>query len=259
MRLSFNPGSSFIISPAADGPSQGLTPDTEIDGGEGTTNLATIFGITGRYTTWKHIKGNALSIYKMEPVWISDLEEAALKLASNNVPIQPITLCLAKDGNFYVPIVARYELFRSGKKRCYVAFIPSQSRNFGSTMRSSILLTGLIVSVRFRQRVLPIVAELKAIQSGDAAANRQMDVLCKLLRELVAIENEAVEFGLPAVRDEHDEPPLLDAFRDEPKKEELRREILDWAVIRNTFIEKSRRRPAPRRTRPSLQLTRPIT
>ena len=193
----------------------------------------------------------------MEPVWISDLEEAALKLSSNNVPIQPITLCLAKDTNFYVPIMARYELFRSGKKRCYVAFIPSQSRNFASTMRSSILLTGLILSVRFRQRVLPIVAELKAIRPGDAAANRRMDVLSKLLRELVAIENEAVEFGLPAVRDEHDEPPLGDAFRDGPKKEEFRREILDWAVIRNTFIEKVA--DVGSSVLRELQLTRPTT
>ena len=128
---------------------------------------------------------------------------------------------------------------------------------FASTMRSSILLTGLILSVRFRQRVLPIVAELKAIRPGDAAANRRMDVLSKLLRELVAIENEAVEFGLPAVRDEHDEPPLLDAFRDGPKKEEFRREILDWAVIRNTFIENVA--ASARRQDLSLQLTRPTT
>jgi hypothetical protein len=233
----FQPRISFIVSPSGDSPSNGLAPETEIDG-EATTTLANIFGITGRFSTWKHIKENALSIYKMEPVWIADLEQAVLNLANNNVPIQPVTLCLGRDGNFYAPIVTRYELFRSGKKKCYIVFIPSQSRNFASTMRSSILLTGLILSVRFGQRVLPTAAELKAIQPGDAGANRRMDILCKLLQELVAIENEAIEFGLPVVRDEHDEPPLLDAFRDGSTKEELRREILKWTVIRNTFIEK---------------------
>jgi hypothetical protein len=234
----FQPRISFFIFPSSEILASGLTPDTEIDGGDGTANLATIFGITGRFTKWKNIKANALSIYNMEPLWIADLEAAILSIATDTVPKQPETLCLAKDGNFYIPIVARYEPFRSGKKRCYVVFIPSQSRRFAITMRSSTLLTGLILSVRFRQRILPITTELKNIQPSNTAAARQMDVLGKLLHELVAIENEAVEFGLEVVKDEHDDPPLVSAFRDGPKKEELRAEISKWATIRNTLLQK---------------------
>ena len=244
----FQPRISFFIYPSSDILASGLTPDTDIDGGDGTQNLATIFGITGRFTKWKNIKANALSIYNMEPLWVDDLEAAILSIATDKVPKQPETLCLANDGNFYVPIVARYEPFRSGKKRCYVAFIPSQSRRFAITTRSSTLLTGLILSVRFRQRILPIITELKGIQPSNTAAARQMDILCKLVRELVAIENEAVEFGLQIVRDEHDDPPLVSAFRDGSKKEELRAEISKWATIRNTLFQKVAEARSPERS-----------
>ncbi len=248
----FQPRISFFIYPSADIFASGLTADTEIDGGEGTQNLATIFGITGRFTKWKNIKANALSIYCMEPLWVADLEAAIRSIASDKVPKQPETLCLANDGNFYIPIVARYEPFQNGKKRCYVAFIPSQSRRFAITQRSSTLLTGLILSIRFRQRILPIITDLKSIQPSNTAAARQMDVLSKLLRELVAIENEALEFGLGVVRDEHDDPPLVNAFRDGPKKEELRAEISKWATIRNTLFQKVvEARPPEKSTSPA--------
>jgi hypothetical protein len=234
----FQPRISFFINPSSDILTSGLTPDTDIDGGEGTQNLATMFGIVGQNAKWKNIKANARSMYNMEPLWVADLEAAILNIATDKVPRQPETLCLAHDGNFYIPVVARYEPFRSGKKRCYIAFIPSQSRQFAITMRSSALLTGLILSVRFRQRILPFTTELKSIQASNTAATRQMDVLCKLLHELAAIENEAVEFGLQVCRDEHDDPPLVNAFRDGPKKDELRAEILKWTTIRNTLFQK---------------------
>jgi hypothetical protein len=207
-----------------------------------------MFGITGRFTKWKDVKANALSIYNMEPLWIADLEAAILSIANDKVPKQPETLCLAKDNNFYIPIVARYQPFRSGKKRCYAVFIPSQSKRFAITMRSSTLLTGLILSVRFRQRILPVTMELKAIQPGNTAAARQMEILAKLLRELVAIENEAVEFGLQVVKDEHDDPPLVAAFRDGPKKDELRGEIVKWATLRNGLFQRFTEARLPERS-----------
>jgi hypothetical protein len=141
--------------------------------------------------------------------------------------------------------VARYKFYRNGVKKCYVVFVPSPNKKFAVSMRSSVLLAGLILSVRFRQRVLPIVVDLKAAQLVGGASSKQMELLLKLQRELVAIETEAVEFGLPVVRDEHDDPPMLNSFREGETKERLRGEITKWSTIRNTLFDKLSSARAP--------------
>ena len=83
-----------------------------------------------------------------------------------------------------------------------------------------------------------MVLELNAVQPNDNAAIKQMELLTKLQKELVSIEIEAVEFGLPVVKDEHEDPPLLNAFREGDIKEKLRDEITKWTLIRNALLDK---------------------
>jgi hypothetical protein len=232
----FQPRISFKLPAPNDNDPAGLTPGTAVVGEDNT--LATIFGIAGGSTTWSDIKTNAVSSHGAEPLWIADVEGSAREVARGKVPPQTEFLCIASDGNFYRPIVARYEKYRSNAKKCFVVFIPSRNRQFAVSQRTSLLLSALILSIRFRQRVLPIVADLKAVQPGASGTLKKMDSLNKLQKEIIAIETEAVEFGLPLPKDEHDDPPLLNGFRDGPTKDWLRTSIQDWTATRTQIFDR---------------------
>ena len=47
-----------------------------------------------------------------------------------------------------------------------------------------------------------------------------------------------MEFGLDPPKDEHDDPPLLNSFRDGPEKDFMRAEILSWSGLRTMIFEK---------------------
>jgi hypothetical protein len=210
--------------------SSGLTADTIVNGFE--NSLATIFGIAENSARWEDIKRSTSSENNVEALWIGDLEAASQELAQARIPTQTDALCVSTDGGFYRPVIARYELYRSGAKNCYIAFIPTRNRQFKLGLRSSLLLSALILSVRFRQRILPIIEDL----SGPSRPT--IDVLLKFQKEVTSIETEAIEFGLPVPKNEFDDPPLLNAFRDGNTKDQLRTEILDWTKTRNLIFEK---------------------
>jgi hypothetical protein len=146
------------------------------------------------------------------------------------VPRQTDFLCFGSDEKYYRPIIARYEKFRSGAKKCYVAFIPSRDRRFNLTFKTSLILSALILSIRFRQRVLPLAEDLKKLEH---APEPRKAGCCRRSRTRSSWwRAEAMEFGLIPPEDEHDEPPLLSSFRDGPQKDFLRREIIRWSATR---------------------------
>lgn len=234
----FQPRISFRIPPPS-GEVKGLGPETVIAGEY--RALQDIFSIAGSEATWADVKvkSSRYSSNGMIPLWINDLEAAATDVARGDVPRQTDFLCFGSDEKYYRPIIARYEKFRSSAKKCYVAFIPARDRRFNLTFKTSLLLSALILSVRFRQRVLPLVEDLKKLQ--QAPESRKTELLQKIQNEIVMVEAEAMEFGLSPPKDEHDEPPLLSSFRDGPDKDFLRAEINRWsgtrAAIFNTIGE----------------------
>lgn len=230
----FQPRISFRIPP----PSQevnGLTPETAIVGEY--RALQDIFSIAGAEATWADVKAKSSrnAGNGMIPLWINDLEAAATDVARGDVPRQTDFLCFGSDEKYYRPIIARYEKFRSSAKKCYVAFIPARDRRFNLSFKTSLLLSALILSVRFRQRVLPLVEDLRKIE--PAPDSRKVELLQKIQNEIVMVEAEAMEFGLSPPKHEHDEPPLLDSFRDGPDKEYLRAEIIKWSVTRAAIFD----------------------
>ena len=178
----------------------------------------------------------------MTPLWINDLEAAARDVAFGKVPQQTDFLCLGNDDKFYRPIIARNVNFRSGAKRCYVAFIPSRDRRFNVSFRTSLLLSALILSIRFRQRVLPLVADIEKAQNlpEEKKAELLPRLLPKLQQEIVLIEAEAEEFGMSTPRNEHDDPVILNGFRDGPDKELLSRQIKEWTTTRMSIFNRIR-------------------
>ena len=230
----FQPRISFMLPPPNEKGSLGLAPDTPVLGYEGT--LSQIFGIAGGSTKWAEIKRVFVSADNIEARWIGDLETATKEISSNRLPSQTEALCIAHDGVFFRPIVARYERYRNDAKNCYVAFIPVRNRRFNLGMKTSYLLSGLILSVRFRQRVIPIIAELRSVD--PASSSEVMPLLLKFLKELTTIETEALEFGISAPENDHDEPPLLNAFRDGLVKTALRAKIIAWTNARKLIFDK---------------------
>jgi TIR domain len=231
----FQPRISFMLPPPArDSEPRGLSSETVVVGYDAT--LATIFGIAGNTAKWGEIKQIVVSGSSIEPLWFADIEAATNEVAKGRVAAQTEALCFSHEGCFYRPIIARYEKYRSGAKNCYIAFIPTRNRQFNLSHRTSALLSGLILSVRFRQRVLPIVSDLKALE--PAASSKKLDFLTRFQKEVISIETEAVEFGLPVPNDEHDEPPLLNAFRDGRMKDQLRAAIADWTRVKQVIFEK---------------------
>jgi hypothetical protein len=149
------------------------------------------------------------------------------------VPEQPEGLCLAKaDKKFYRVLFARYEPFRSGARTCYIVFIPCRFRGFDVKQRTSILLSALILSIRFRQRVLPFIELIQALQKKDA-----LDSLLRLERELHGVETEAQEFGLSGIKGDEDDPPLLRQFRDGDNKLFVQECIRSWGTGRHALAD----------------------
>ena len=156
----FQPRISFLVPPPLKEDAEGIKPGTVITGEYNA--LPNIFTISGTTTTWADIKARAatLSGNRMTPLWINDLEAAVTEVARGGVPRQTDFLCFGNDSKFYRPIIARTEIFRSKAKKCYIAFIPSRDRRFSLSFRTSLLLSALILAIRFRQRVLPLVADI---------------------------------------------------------------------------------------------------
>lgn len=239
----FQPRISFIVPPSSQKETDGLTPASVITGEFNA--LPTIFTIAGTSTTWADIKAiaSAQSGNEMTPLWINDMEAAARDVALGKIPKQTDFLCLGNDGKFYRPIIARNENFRSKAKRCYVAFIPSRDRRFNLSFRTSLLLSALILSIRFRQRVLPLVDDIGKAQNFPE--KKKAELLQKLQQEIVLVEAEAEEFGLSPPKDEHEDPPVLNGFRDGAEKEILRQEIIKWSTTRVSIFDKIRDAQSP--------------
>jgi len=224
------PRISFILPPRGQ-----LSRDTIITGWD--KSLTQLFSITSETTTWQNIcacvsRGGVLDA-KNVPLWISDIEQAAALIASNFLPDRVDHKCRLK-GRFYRVFPARYEDLKSGSKRVFVSFLPSSIRPFDLRERISTLLSGLILSIRFRERLIPKALGLRNLADTDKKAG-----VMDFYRELLAVETESAELGL-AINDDdvpEAETPLLSAFRDGEVKNELEAEIRKWHADRLT-IEK---------------------
>ena len=162
-----------------------------------------------------------------------EIEAAAEQVSRDLVPNQPDGLCLAKaNEKFYEVLFARYEPFKSGARICYIVFVPRRSRHFDVRQRTSILLSALILSIRFRQRILPFIKKLQ-----DLPRKNKLDGLLELERELLEVETEAQEFGLRMPNSEDDDPPLVREFRDGENKSFVRQSIQSWQVSRRALAD----------------------
>lgn len=199
-------------------------------------SIEEVFGLIDNPTTWGRIKKEATNaIHNTEPLWILDVENAAREIAAGRKPTQTSSTLVTTNSQFVIPILSRIEKFRSGAKKCYIAFLPARDRKFASTQKTSLLISALILCIRFRQKIMPLIEEISKAQPKPA---KLIPLLSKFKREVINVEMESIEFGLTPPDDPSDEPPLLNAFRDGVKRETMRNEIRDWNIKRNEIFSK---------------------
>ena len=222
---------SFKLPPLTEGNAGILTEDIAVTGYDAV--LQDIFAISGNETTWGSIKQRIKEQDGSDPLWASDIENAAMQVARDFLPEQPEGLCLsAREGKLYRVLFARYQPYRNGARTCYVLFIPSRPRQFDVKRRSSILLSALILSIRFRQRVLPFIESIRT-----APATKKAESLLTMERILHQVETEALELGLTVSDADEDEPPLLQVVRPGEGKTFMEESIKSWIAGRNAMAQ----------------------
>lgn len=224
------PRISFRLPPLVDRSSRSILTDAIAVSGYN-SSLKDIFAIAGTETTWGGIKSRVKEADGNDPLWVTDIEEASFNVAQDFIPEQPDGLCHSvTDGKFYRVLFARYEPYKSGARSCYILFIPSRPRQFDLKKRSSLLLSALILSIRFRQRIIPFAEAIRSAQPSEKAGS-----LLSFERTLHQVETEAVEFGLSKPTAEEDEHPLLQVIRSGTDKDFMADCIKSWEKGRGTI------------------------
>jgi hypothetical protein len=212
-----------------------IAADTPVKGYD--QSLRNLFSIETEETTWKRVVEGCCKPDKGKPGWLSDIELAAASIMADNTPIHVSNKCVLGDAVYRV-YAARYEIYKNGHRAIYVVFLPANSRPFDLTQRSSILLSSLILSVRFREQIIPMAKSLREVAVEELGAK-----LKEFYRLLVDIEIEAREFGLVIENSiPEDDSPLTAVFGDAKKKKFIMDAINDWAVdreqIEKMFVDK---------------------
>jgi hypothetical protein len=215
-------------------PNGRLTSDTVVKGYD--HSLSNLFSIETDETTWSRIVERCSTANGGKPGWLSDIEAAANDIMNDDTPTHTSNKCILRNVVYRV-YAARYEIYKNESRTIYIGFLPASSRPFDLTRRSSTLLSSLILSVRFREQIIPLAKVLR-----ETSAETVGDILTDFYRLLVSIEIEAIQFGLvldTSLPDE--ETPLAAVFSDPKKKRYIRDAVKSWAgdrsQIETMFVE----------------------
>jgi hypothetical protein len=195
-------------------------------------SLNKLFSISTNETTWGVILNLIMKAGEPKPLWAQDVESAALSLASDIIPKTSTSKSVLK-GRVYNVFTARYQVFKDKRKCVYVVFVESVARPFDLKRASGILLSALILGVRFRERLIPMH------KLFEANANFE-EILISFYRELQAVEIEALQYGLNADVSNPDDYPILTVIRDPRRRETVEKGIKQWSKdrkeITNMFV-----------------------
>jgi hypothetical protein len=231
------PRISFSVPWCAEG-LPGIDPETVVTGYDNA--LQSVFKIAGDTTSWAAFKDATKLPNKSIPLWLEDVEKAVcMQVAANLVPHQTDMVCVLQ-GNMFRPIITRFVPYQSGKRDVYIIFSPVQRRPlvgnrggmFGAAEKIGLLLLSLIMAVRFRQRVLPLVDALES-DSADTSA-----LLLRIEREIGSIESEAQEYGFVISGDPLDvgHNNVIEVLSEPDDRKAARRFLEEYLPIRTEIV-----------------------
>jgi hypothetical protein len=168
-----------------------------------------------------------------KPLWADDVERSASDLAKNKIPRTSTSKCVLND-RVYRAFTARYQLFKDNRKTVYVSFLESIKKPFDLKRASGILLSALILGVRFHERLIP----LHKLFADDSTDKEQL--LLDFYSELQAVEIEALQYGLKADASTPDDIPILTVITDKERRKVVEHGIKQWTCdrreISNMFL-----------------------
>jgi hypothetical protein len=229
------PRISFKI---AKGPLTAIDPDTVITGG-GDNSLERIFGLTKKEARWAEIKDVCRTKSRADPIWLRDIEKIVADISRDQKIEQTEALHVLNGRTFFRPFVPRFERFRNETKRCHILFAETHEKSFNSNEDISALIAALILTIRFRQRVIPLIPSLK--KTGPALA----EAVLAIEREITYIENEAVEFGLMTDTSSDERSSVEKMFEGRPNGEFVQEQSDRWRVDRRRLIDFAQRARGP--------------
>ena len=200
-----------------------MNNETKIHGDNDSLN--TLFSIATKETTWGAILNLSAKAGEPKPLWAQDVESAALSLASDINPKTSTSKSVLK-GRVYCVFTPRYQVFKDRRKCVYVGFLESVPRPFDLNRASGLLLSALILGVRFRERLIPMHKQFE-----EADANFE-DILISFYRELQAVEIEALQYGLNSDVSNPDDYPILTIIREPSRRENVEKGIKQWSKDR---------------------------
>ena len=208
-------------------PGGNINSETKIYGDNDSLN--TLFSITKNETTSGEILNLSMKPGEPKSLWAQDIESAALSLAKDRNP-ETSTSKSILNRRVYRVFTARYQLFKDKKKCVYVAFLKSIARPFDLKRASGMLLSALMLGVRFRERLIPMHKQF------EPAANYEK-ILISFYRELQAVEMEALQYGLNADVSNPDDYPILTVIRDTNRRETIEKGIKQWSKDRKEITD----------------------
>jgi TIR domain len=195
-------------------------------------SLRNLFGIEPDETTWGKITSVCQQVNVGNPRWLTDIEAAAAKIIADETPENVGNKCILA-GTVYRVIVARYEVFKDGRRAIYVAFLAASTRPFDLSKSYSTLLSALILSVRFREQIIPMAEKIRSSSQEELSS-----VLQNFYRDLVGVEIEARQFGLVLDTDvANDEAPLAAVMSVPKRRKIIQKSIDDWSADRAQIEE----------------------
>lgn len=90
---------------------------------------------------------------------------AAADILADRTPANHGNKCILENVIYRV-IVARYEVYKDSRRAIYVVFLPVSTQPFDLTKSSSTLLSSLILSMRFREQIIPMATVLKEAKNS---------------------------------------------------------------------------------------------
>jgi hypothetical protein len=207
-----------------------ISNETKIHGDNDSLN--TLFSVSTAETTWGTILGLIMKPGEPKPLWAQDVETAALSLARDVNPETSSAKGVLKS-RVYNVFTARYQVFNNRSKCVYVGFLESVARPFDLKRSSGMLLSALILGVRFRERLIPM--------RGQFAANANFEeILLSFYRELQAVEIESLQYGLNADVSNPEDYPILNVIRDDARRTAVEKGLKQWSKdrteITNMFV-----------------------
>jgi hypothetical protein len=196
-----------------------LTNETKIVSDNDALDI--LFSISTSETTWGEVLRASIKKGEPKPLWAHDVENAALALAAGRTPKTSTSKCVL-NGRIYRAFTVRYQIFKDRRKCVYVRFLESVQKPFDLKRTSGILLSALILNVRFRERLIPMY---KRLEEDNA---NQEELLLDFYRELQAIEIEALQYGLNADICTPDDCPILTVIQDKEGRKVVESGIKQW-------------------------------